>query len=571
MRTTYPEIKVNLVDVSAAEDAVYQTADNYEFGNLELLRQDTEVFPFACVEKNRTVLDGESAILSGSITNVAFWSSIVSGEDCLFTNNPKIQVSFAQKHTSVGIELHFIGDYPSRIKITWNTPEKRIEKEYDPDGLVFFCTNTVINYDAVQIEFVETRLPLQSVRLGYIKYGQNWIIKKEIKSASIMEEMDITGATLSINTAEVSFLDTENGFKMSDEQGRWKAVQKGQALSVTERIDGEPVECGTFYLETWEASSNIVKFKAVDKIGVIDKTTFYGGAIYSNEKAGVIIDAIMASCGVTDYSITEDVYNTELSGYLAIQSHRSALQQVIFAARATADCSRSNFIRIYQSDRYVSSTLELGRMFQGKKITLDEYVSTVAVSFDEYKLASEEEEICNTVLSPGKSMVQFSEPYLPSSVTISTGSIMEVSTNYVVVQMSERAECSISGRKYESVENTCRVSLQSVEAGEQASEKQYKGCTMMNAEQAHETAEYILKYLQLRQKVELRCIGNDERVGNWINVSDAGGKYATAGIISQTLDLSGGFVISMNCRGYATVDTAYDYAGEIYAGEREVM
>ena len=339
-----------------------------------------------------------------------------------------------------------------------------------------------------------------------------------------------------------------------------------------EYVDGNLVDCGTFYLDDWNSQKSLVKFSMIDLIGVIDKTNFYGGKIYNRERAGTIIAAIMESCGVQDYYVEDTVAETLLSGWLGIQSHREALQQVTFACGAVADCSRSSGIRIYRPDRYVSHTIGLERKFIGSKISLDEYVSDVSVSYTEYQLDSESRQISKNILPAGSSRVEFSDPYLAGSVSVDAGVIRAVSVNYVVVEMEQEGECLISGRKYETIENTCTAGLPWTESGEVRKVREYKGCTLMDAEKARSAAERILNHYQMRQMVEMRYVNEGEAAGNWCDIALAGGGQATTGIVSQTLDLTGGNLATVKCRGYSRNTTDFYFAGqELYAGEGGII
>ena len=82
----------------------------------------------------------------------------------------------------------------------------------------------------------------------------------------------------------------------------------------------------------------------------------------------------------------------------------------------------------------------------------------------------------------------------------------------------------------------------------------------------------MLNYYQLRQIVSIRYLMQDEVAGNWVEVQNTDGSYAVTGITQQTIDLTGGYIASATCRGYATITVADYYAGmEIYAGERGLI
>lgn len=573
---TYPQAQFNFKDVTALADSKVVSTAAKNFSNMALYQNDIRQATYGTMELNQFVLDGSRLIFPvEQPTDVPFWSDEKSDANGLYVKNPTLEINFTEAHSSIGLMLYFAEDIPAQIQITWYTlyGTKLDTTTFYPDGKEFFCRHQVQNYGKVEIEFVRSAWPYRYAKMDYIEYGQEWTLGRDnIKTASVYEEIDPISATLSINTAQIELVDTAGEFALDNENGLWKSLQKEQEIALTEYVDGESVECGTFYMDTWDCQKNIVKFSMIDPIGVMDKTMFYGGRIYVNEYAGVIISDIMASAGVEKYSVEEEVYYTRLSGWLAIQTHRAALQQVVFACGAMADCSRSAWIRIYRQDRYVSRTIGIDRKFQGTKITLDDYISSVSVSFREYVLAEKVTQISKSIMPAGNNRIEFSAPYHVESIMVSTGSILEAYTNYAVVFMPEEGECILSGIKYEAVESIRTVSVPMIEAGEIAKTKSFKGCTLMDAAGAEKIAKRILEYYSLRQLVDMRYINEGEAVGNWCEVALAGGGHCMTGILSQTLDLTGGNIATVKCRGYSRTVTCYYFAGtEIYAGEDGII
>ncbi len=564
---------MEFIDTSAVADGTAATGDNAAIGSLPLLSQETTYPAYAVPDLNTFLLDGSRTVLEPD-DRLPFVSGAASGSDCAFTVPPVLTVTFTVKHTSAGITLCFESDYPAELKVAWYdlSGAKIIEKTFYPDKLRYFCKNQAENYGKVVITFLRTRLPGQRVQLGYIKYGTEieWT-GSEIQSASITEEVDATSSTVPINTAEVSIVDEANDFELSNQNGVWKSIQKRQQITITEETPDREVTCGTLYIDTWKSDSNIVSFSLIDLIGLMDKTKFYGGEIYSNEPAAIIIAAIMESAGVENYTVSDDVAVLSLSGHIPICTHREALQQVVFVCGAVADCSRQGGISIRMPDRYADSTIGTDRKFLGTTIEMDKYVSGVAITYKNYTLQAEAEEISNDTLPAGESMIEFSEPYQPSSITVTAGTITEAATNYVRITMAEAGECAISGKRYESrdIAHTAKVDI--IEAGEEENILSFDGCTLFNAERVKDVAERLLNYYQLRQIVNLRYLIGAEKIGDWVNIRDTKGNTATTGITKQTIDLTGGFIASATCRGYSKVTTVHAYAGEIYAGERGII
>lgn len=562
---------MKFTDVSALEDANPSSTDNKSFGQLDNLQAERKVPEYGTLELNQFVLDGRRQIVEKNPEKIAFWSENVSGEDCSFAFSPEIAITFKEAHSSSGLTLYFGMDYPDEIEVVWYTlgGTKLISETFYPDALIYTCNCPVQNYGKILIKVLKTRYPSCYARLQYILYGLYISWQDDlIQSGSITEEVDFTSASLSINEAEIEIVDVNNDFDIGNENGAWKSVQKTQQVTLTEIKDGEEIPVGTFHIDDFSFKKNIVNFKMIDKIGLMDKYTFYDGEIYKSRKAGTILESIFASAGITKYFIEEEVYNTLLDGYLEIQTCREALQMVCFACGALASDSRSDSVKVYKPDRYVKYTVGPGRKFNGNTtVSLDDYVSGVSIERNVYTLEDKDSEIYNDYLPKGLNRITFSDPYQSTSITVTGGTAKTVKTNYIEVQMNKAGTCTITGKKYANAKVTYQESAVHLEAGESESVKEFGTITLYNIRNLSDVAKRLLDYYSLRRKIDMKFLLELEEVGNWINVTDTSGNTATTLIEEQTIDLTGGFIATASCRGYSVVVTENYYAGtELYAG-----
>lgn len=568
---TFPKAQFNFTDVSARADSRPASQQNMNFADVNQLKEGVIMKNYGTLELNQFLLDGSVDIFPENPGDIAFWSVEKSDSSGGFERNPVLEITFENPHSSVGLTLYFSGEVPEAVRIIWYTAfgTELDSAVFYPDEKEYFCEKPVANYARIQVEFISTSWPYRYVKMDMLEYGKIWKLSREnIRGASICEESDQTGATLSVNTARLEIVDENNDFDLTKQDGIWKYLQKDQSVRLMEIVDGKTVDCGIFYLDSWESQENMVTFSLKDIIGRIDKSVFYDGEIYQQAKAGRIIKAVMESCKVEDYLVEDEVAQCCLSGWLPIQSHREALQQAVFACGAAVESGRSGGIRIYRPDRHVSRTIGLERKFLGTKVTLDDYVSGVTVGYYRYDPERESSEISKGVLPKGITRIEFSEPCLPESIAVSAGRIRKACTNYVEIIMVEEAECAVTGRKYESTENAYTAAVSSIEPGETENIKSYSGCTLMDAAKAREAAQRILRFYQLRQLVELRYINDGEAAGDWCSIAQPGGLSCVTCLTGQTLDLAGGNLASAVCRGYSKAVTDYHFAGEdLYAGE----
>lgn len=568
---TYCRAEMKFIDVTALADATVTTNNNQGIGSIGLFADQTASSDYGTFELNQFILDGSKSVMPDNPNDIAFWSEALSKDDCTFETNPKITITFKEQHTSAAITLYFEDEPPAELKITWYmiAGTKLVTETFYPDSLIYACNTQVQNYGKIEIEFVKTTFPQRYIKIQYILYGKYIVWDKDmIQTAKVQEDIDVTSATLSINEADISIVDMNNDFDSENENGAWKSVQKTQEVTLSEFKNGNMIPMGAFFINDFSFSKNIAKFKLVDLVGLLDKYTFYEGQVYNNVRAEVILNAIFSTAGIKKYTIDEEVGNILLSGYLAIQTCRKALQQVCFACGAVADDSRSDTINVYKPDRYVKSTVGTDRKFNGNtKVSLEKYISGVNIEMKNYALEEKTLDIYKKTLPAGDTKITFSSPYLPSSITASSGTLKEVKTNYLIINMPAAGQCQITGIKYANTTFSYEKRVDKIEAGETENIKKYSGCTIYNADLLPDIADYLLSYHALRKKVGMKYLVDLEQVGNWANINSIGGKTSTTLIESHTLDLTGGFIATATCRGYSIVVTEDVFAGtELYTG-----
>lgn len=572
MAKTTCNAKMRFSDVTAIADSSVVTTSNQSIGSVVPFSKENNIIipSWGTLEKNQFVLNGQRSILPDDPQNVAFWSSEKSENDCTFTNLPTITVTFSKNHSSSGITLYFSDDYPVSLTVTWYSlgGEKIEKKDFSPDSLIYFCKNQVENYGKIVIEFTETRLPNRYIKLQYILYGMylEWA-EDLLMSVTVHEEVDETSDILSINTAEVKIHDERYDFDIANMDGAWRSIQREQPFILTETKNGKEIPMGTYYIDDHKFSENTATFSLIDTIGRMDRITFRDGEIYINVKAGKIMESIFAAANVDNYNIDTELYDISLSGHLETQTCREALKMVCFAIGALADDSRSDTVRIYKPTRYVVSEVGPSRKMQGQtKMELDEYVNGVSITSANYTLQSDSQNIYDDNLPAGTSVIDFTAPCQPSSVSISGGTLEKIKTNYAIVKMSSEGKCTLTGKSY--TKKTFKNSVsETAKAGEAENIKEYGVVTLYNSAQIEDKLASLFSYLKLRKKLSMEYFVDTEQSGNWVNVKDINKNISTTLVESQDIDLTGGFISKATCRGYNIVVTNMYYTGsELYAG-----
>lgn len=425
------------------------------------------------------------------------------------------------------------------------------------------------NYGKIKIEFLETQFPDTYVRMQYVLYGieLNWD-EEVIRKAKMTEESDYTMATLPQNTACIEIVDEKNDFDIGNNEGSWKAVQNNQEVVITAEIDGEKYPCGTFYISKFSFKGNVATFNLTDLIGTLDGKIFYDGMFYKSIKAGKLLEQIFAAAGCTKYKIAEDVYVTEVSGYLGVQSCRECIKAICFACGAIADDVRKDTIEIYYPDRYVQYTVGPERkVFGGTSVRLENYVSGVSIECSQYIISDQSMQLYNGTLGAGVTRITFTMPCDQESLEVIGGEVVKKSVNYVDVYMVEKGECTVNGIIYSERNFTYEKKVNMLPSGVNENIKKFGKCTLYNSEKLPEIAERLLDYYSLQKMLETQYFTECECVGKWMSIGNIAGEFAYTLLEKQTIDMTGGFLASATCRGYSRVVTELHFAGDdIYAG-----
>ena len=168
MRKTEFYVDYNLYDTTALEDGTPESTANAAFADIDLLKENPDAGVYATLEHNFFVLDGGREEFPDAPDDLAYFSAGQSGDTGEFSQGQSVTVQFTENHTSIGITLHFLEEYPLELKIEWYdlAGAKKAEATFYPDSLDYFCENQVEEYGKIAITFVET-LPRHNVKLQY--------------------------------------------------------------------------------------------------------------------------------------------------------------------------------------------------------------------------------------------------------------------------------------------------------------------------------------------------------------------------------------------------------------------
>lgn len=582
-------VDYDLYDTTALQDAAESTESNAPFADMGKIKDNIHSPSYGTLEHNFFVLDGSMDEFPDEPDSLVYFS-----KDFVQTNNnfqytgmelfagddldgpvdeafqsQSIAIDFTENHTSYGITLYFLNEYPTEIEVAWYDlfGVLKSRKRFFPDSLVYFCRNPVEGYGRIVITFLRA-LPYHNVKLQHIKYGTKitWGADK-IKTGKLVNDTDPTSDKIKTDKLTFSFVDVDDEFNFGNADGLYRMLQKSQQMSPYEMVRGRKIPLGTFFLDTYSTTKNVTKMSGIDYKGKLSHTDFTGGRIYNGEAAGAVIDEIMEAAGIGDYVVDEETRNMPLYGTLKIQTCQKALREVLFACGSIINTSHRDGVEILKYGRTVTSKIDRGRKFS-TTYQIDKYVSDVTVKYKTWALESEVSEITKGTYGAGTHTIQFSSP--AANVTASAGLILEQKPYYIVLKLDEgQEEIIISGQKYVSEELAACSGIEHMKAGEVRNVKSFSG-TLLDHNAAQRVADDILDYYQLQMIIKTKHLADDEKTGDWSEIENTVIDHANfvVAIESLSTDLTGGFISTSKCRGYFKDVTDYYFADdELYADE----
>ena len=505
------DLKLVYEDISplAKGDSTATSTDKKDFVDMSDLSSDVlTTFPeYALCLPRYSKLNGKYVNAPNTIptSGMGYVSNSISNENGEFENNPKITITFTQKHTSVGLNLVFntySDDYASLVNIKWYSDDTLLsDKDFTPNSSNYSCMNNVKLFNKIIIEFKKTSKPYRYVFLGGIIYGIIRIYNRnELKRINLLAEISQISEELTINTF---------GFTLVSKENTQFLFQKQQKLKL---YDGNGL-LGAFYLDTANRlSANSYDINTYDAIGILEQTNFVGG-IFNNVTASSLLELIFADSGI-EYTVDEITSAKVVSGYMPIMTKREALCWVCIATGSVCDTTRSEKVDIYRLNDTVARTIGLDKQYEGTSVENTQIVTAVRVTAYGYTESTEYVQVFNEVLN-GSTTIEFSEPL--HSLAITGGTIASSSTNYAIIT-GTGSTVTLTGKKYNVSTRVVEKSNPNVGALDVKNVIELTDCTLISSSNVEEIATRVLNYYLKTKKVNAKIILGDNDLGDKVTI-----------------------------------------------------
>lgn len=326
--------------------------------------------PVATLEPDLWKLDG--AFVLREEQPVSFWSSELSGADGTFQSAPSITAAFSRQFSSLGVTLVFdttTGDYCRAVNIKWYQGETlQADQDFAPDAATFFCKQRVTPFDKIVVTLQATSKPYRYAKLEQIVFGiYRYFDMTEMRSASIVNDMDLLSAELPISTFRVT-IDSRDELEYM--------FQLKQPLEVLN--NGNLI--GVYYIDQYaRQAESLYDLDCYNAFGVLDEIPFAGG-VYSGKSAKALLEEIIAG----DFALSFTAADAALTGAILPGTRREAVQQVLFALGASAAADGLHGIRVFNAPSTGGGEIAASRTYQGAGAEVSSVVTEVRVTAHAY-------------------------------------------------------------------------------------------------------------------------------------------------------------------------------------------
>ena len=236
---------------------------------------------------------------------------------------------------------------------------------------------------------------------------------EEVMSADVLQEINPLSVELPISTFEFQILSTDESFSMFSGT-YFDLLTERLPVFAYKNVDGDEQFIGKFYLSDWEnISDHEFKFYAIDILGVLDATDYDGNFWSTATTLSEIIAATLDPINIT-YEIDSSIEDTELKGWIPPGNYREAIQQICFAAGATAITAGSSNLLIKPAliptgayDHLISNSEKL----MDQPIKLQQLVTSIELVSHNYSQGADLETIFDEDLAAGSHKIIFEKPY----------------------------------------------------------------------------------------------------------------------------------------------------------------
>ncbi|MBV5322624.1 MAG: hypothetical protein JZU60_02165 [Ilumatobacteraceae bacterium] len=552
MSSTSPLVAFGLYAMAIKQDSTPTCPDLQPFSKItDLKTGNVTTKSYATFEPDFWLLDGNYKIKpADNLTHVGLMSLSMSNAYGLFDIPPVLTVLFGTAHSSEGLTLKFAQqstDYANSILVSYyNASDVLICSDaYNPTGWEFSTNLAVSNFQKIVITFTSTNKPYRYLRLLEIEFGKLiYFTGSDIKSASVVEEINPLSIELPIDTLELRLYSSDSAFSIISPSGDYAQLRDKQPLDVYETLQSDTVFIGQFYLDYWENPSDTeIIFKCIDMTGVLDTIPYMGGIWLTATTVGALLQSMFEAIS-TPYDLDPDLEAAEIKGWIPVCSYREALQQIAFMAGAYVTCSRSGIIRIYKTvlaSELSSYDVQITKSDKGteQSLTLKTLVTGVEVTAHNYVSNTSSAELYNGILPVGTHTITFNAPMHDLSITGAT--LTTTGANYAIVSVASTGTVTLLGQGYTDTKQVLGVYDTTIDSSVKSNILSITDATLVTRDNLAAITQLVYDYYQQRYLQKVKLYSPTAEVGNSVLVDTLYSRQMAGVVEKLSIDLSGGF------------------------------
>lgn len=399
-RNVVGRLEFQLVDIKAAEDATPTASAGAEISRLpEIVNTKLDMSgKYATFETDYWDLDGSMSLppmIDESIYEVGWWSDELSLADSTFASPQLIEIDFGIDHTSAGITLRFdtiANEYASDFTISvYDSLDVLIDSDIVIGNTLssYAFEEGLEDFRKVVVEITKWKGPFRRARVVEVVFGLIDIYTGDsLINLYVLEELDLISNSLPSNECKYIVDNSDNRFNVLNPEGIYKALQKQQKVIPSYGIEKAPgvtefIPMGVYYLVEWESEQGALtaSFTARDVTDLLQQTKFLE-TTYVSKSLAFIINDIMSTTEIADYSVDLALDSIIVSGTLPDSSHREALQKVAIAGMAIVYSDRNGSLIIRQlADPISQDYIDFDNVYTEPAIKLQKLINTINVKY----------------------------------------------------------------------------------------------------------------------------------------------------------------------------------------------
>jgi hypothetical protein len=562
MTITSPRVSFGFYAALVKADAVPTCTDKQTFSKMnDLVIDNVSPRPYITYEPDFWLLNGGYKIMPtvDAAIHVGLMSLSMSDENGDFSVPPVMVIDFDDVQSIDSLTLIFsqyTNDYASDIDVAYYDASLVLisTTNYTPTGWEFATEDAAADFKQIQITFNSTNKAYRYLRLMGIDYGELVVFEgTDIKSASVVEQVDPISVTLPSNSLEISIYSANSQFSMINPAGDYTALQYRQELAIYEYVGTTLTYIGNYYLDEWEnPTDKLITFRCVDLVGVLDTIPYNGGMWATGDITVSELLEDMFTAISTPYDLDIDLYDVPVVGWIPVCSYREALQQIAFMAGAYVSCSRSGVIQIYKtilaSDVW-SGEFTITKAMKGmeQSLTLKTLVTGVEVTSHNYVENTTVTELYNGTLAAGTHTITFSAPM--HDLTITGATISTSGANYATVTVVITGTVVLSGQGYIDTSQVYGIYTTGLDSSVKTNVIKITSANLINSANVIATTQRVYDYHQQRYLQKVKLFAPSSEVGKSAMVDTLYSQKVIGIIEKMDIDMANGFVSNSEITG----------------------